>query len=216
MNFPKFSPFCIAFLPVLLLCPKSALSQSLFLNDGESGTAFVAGAQFGEWGSSYGGSAGYSIRGRIDLRVAFAVMTGNGSGTGFGLTIEGHPIRNSRDQPFGLSLGLSAETDSYRLSGTGREESTLAPSVFGGVSYFIPAGEGVWILPMYEFRWIGRFLASKAGRESLREDLESTSLHTIGGSVVVEGGGKIRYFLSPSVAGSSEGWYLNVEIGILF
>ena len=206
---------CLVLLLISLACLNSANAQSLFIPDSLNGTLIFGGAAFSDRNSAYGGSLGYGIKGSVDVRFAFAVVTGDYRGTGFGVSLEWHPIRNSLNRRVGLSIGVSAESNTHKVPSPSMESSVLYVSPFSSVSYFVPISEVVWILPLYEIRLMVRLEDNQLQSRSSANAIRSTLLHTVGLPVVIAGSGKTRYIISPNIAGSPESWQVGVEIGVV-
>jgi hypothetical protein len=212
----------------LFLVPFTGFAQSAFLPDGKNGTEISIGTGITHETFGYGGTFGFSVKGRLDLRFALMVLSGAQKGTAYSPTIEFHLMKSSPASPFGVSLGLSAEGGSY---GSGGEVSVVAPSIFATACYLFQTSESFGIMPAYVIRGILSFEQSNEefgivspapggyGIQSISgsKDNERFILSQVLGAAFVFGrDGQMKFLLSPSVAVTSDAVLLGFEAGIVF
>lgn len=212
----------------LFLLPFKTVAQSAFLPVGENGMELSLATAWTDELTGYGGSVGFSIKGRVDLRFAVTFLSGPKEGTAYSPTIEVLILKNSAISPLGVSLGLSAEMASFGPTGNVTSD---ALSVFATASYLFQMSPTIGIMPVYEIRGIFSLEQSWGSYAILpsppfgnrirsyyqRNDTQgATLMQALGAAVIFGGDGQTKVLLSPHLAITKNTVLLGIEAAIVF
>ncbi len=212
----------------LFLLPFETIAQSAFLPVGENGMEISVGTAWTDELTGYGGSVGFSIKGRVDLRFAVTLFPGPKDGTAYSPTIEVLILKSSAISPIGVSSGLSAEMASFGPTGSVTSD---ALSVFATASYLFQMFPSIGIMPVYEIRGIFsleqswgsyRILPSTPFGNRIRSYFQrndtqgATLMQALGAAVIFGSDGQTKVLLSPHLAITNNTVLLGIEAATVF
>jgi hypothetical protein len=219
-------------LATALLFACSVYAQGEYLEKGQSGFGISGGFASNEDASSFGATAGYSVKGMFDFGLSFARVSfedeladaeGNPSelsATAISPHVTFHAIKQEPDKfPLSIALGVSYEHDSYSSDALDDFDLTLSANswLFGGSVY-----SNIKMTPNFQLQPRGgvTYISTKSKLEddagNSISDTESTTLFGFGLSLIFKTSENNRFIVSPGVGISDDNTTFSVGAGFVF
>jgi hypothetical protein len=148
---------------LVLMIPSAARAQGSWLQKGVSGVAAEASVSHAGSTSIFGLRGGYSHQGILDVDLSLGWVDTNVADLpdlsvyALGVLLAYHPVKQTREIPLSLSVGIGYEQDFFS-SDTLRENdesvSQWATTLIGGAYRFFPLAERLGVTPQIDLAWL--------------------------------------------------------------
>jgi hypothetical protein len=210
----------------LALAPSSASAQvSIWLQKGVSGLGASASFSFNNQLTGYGVDAGYSYKGFLDFDIN-ATYYGYPSDQeiftdqhvyGVGPTIQYHPLKQDKDMPVSVSLGVGYQKiffSSDTLSQEGGSIDAWNVGVNGSVYHFFRLGENTGVIPAVGLTFVHSETTISGPNGSLSGSSDDLGLSLAGYFAYIDDGGHI-YGVAPGLI-IGDHLTFGIQIGVVW
>jgi len=208
------------------LAPRSASAQvSIWLQRGVSGLGASGTFSVNNEGTSYGVDAGYSYQGFLDFDLNATYYSYDSDHQfasdqhvyGIGPTIQYHPLKQDKDMPVSVSLGVGFQKiffSSDELSQSDISIDAWNVGVNGSVYHFFRLGENTGVIPSVGLTFVHSETSASGPGGSLSGSSDDLGLSLAGYFAYIDEGGHI-YGAVPTIVIGDHVTFL-IQIGVVW
>ncbi len=209
---------------VLALAPRSASAQvSIWLQKGVSGLGASASFSVNNEGTAYGVDAGYSYQGFLDLDLNATYYSYNTDQQiasdqhvyGIGPTLQYHPLKQSKDMPVSVSLGVGYQKVFFNSDLASEQDVSIDAwnvGVNGSVYHFFRLGENTGVIPSMGITFVHSEITAEGPAGKISGSSDDLGVSLAGYFAYIDEGGHIYGAVPTIIIGDHVTFLISVGV----